>query len=202
MRAMAIAAATTILVLVPWWIRNWLVFGAFVPLTSSGSSGLWIGVSSPDGWVQLPKEYLVGGELNSARLFAKEAWLLIAAEPISYVINCLAKIPSAFAQSNHPIGLLFTMKPERHSDILMAVGWLPTFASLAMLVMSGGAVLARSAANANRFLFAALAYIPLVAMWFEFSARHRYYLTPLLLLVAATVVAQRKDEATKRETTH
>ena len=192
-RAMAIAVAVTTLTLLPWWIRNWLVFHAFVPLTTAGPSGLWIGVASPAGWVQLPREFLLGGELESARLFAAESWRLIVADPVGYLLGSLGKIPAAFAQSDHPIGLLFTMQPHRHGALLMRIGWLPTLATLAMLIAAAWGILRNGPPQLNRMILAALAYIPLVAMWFEFSARHRYYLTPLLLLAAATLAARDPD---------
>jgi len=75
----------------------------------------------------------------------------------------------------------------------MRIGWLPTLATLAMLIAAAWGILRNGPPQLNRMILAALAYIPLVAMWFEFSARHRYYLTPLLLLAAATLAARDPD---------
>ena len=205
LKAMTFAAAVTVACLVPWWIRNWLVFGQFVPLTTSGPSGLWIG-ATPTGsgsWVQLPRRFLSGGELESARAFSAEAWRIIAADPIRYLIHCFAKIPTAFQGSAHPIGQLFTMQPPRHGRLLLGIGWIPGIATVAMLAAAGVGIVRRSLPDLNRLLLAAIAFIPLVAMWFEFSARHRYYLTPLLLLAAASAfAASPKAAATKAGAAH
>ena len=195
---MAMAASTTILILLPWWVRNWLVFGAFVPLTTSGPSGLWIGAQTSGGWTALPKRLLGGGELACAAQFGSEAKRLILADPAAYVLRSFGKIPEAFQISHHPVGQLYSMYPERHVALLESIAWIPKTATMVLLaaaILGFVRVLSR---DLNRLLLAALAYIPLVAMWFEFSARHRYYLTPLLILVAATLI-ERRDE-TKRVT--
>ena len=46
-RRVGIALTAAAIVILPWWIRNFLVFGQFVPLTSGSGFALWVG-STPE----------------------------------------------------------------------------------------------------------------------------------------------------------
>ena len=46
-RALALVAATTAVV-APWTLRNWVRFGAFVPVSTMGGRALWLGNTSGD----------------------------------------------------------------------------------------------------------------------------------------------------------
>ena len=94
-KSMAVAAEVAVLVLLPWWIRNFILFDRFIPFTTAGGLGLWIGATplGSGSWVRPPAELLAGGELQAASALGAEAWRIIAADPARYISHCLAKLP-------------------------------------------------------------------------------------------------------------
>lgn len=195
---MAVAAAITALVLLPWWVRNYLLFDRFILFTSAGPLGLWIG-ATPLGhgsWVRPPDALLVGGELRAAAALGAEAWRIIAADPLGYVAHCLAKIPLAFATSEHPLGQLLVMQPIAHKSLILRLMWIPQLATFLLLATAiAGAVKARRTALFHMML-AVWIQVLLFGMWFEFAARHRYFMTPILLLLAVAAFRPRAAERT------
>lgn len=195
----ACAAAAALAVTLPWWMRNAMIFGAFVPLTTSSGLALWVG-AQPDGgmvWKMPPPEWGRAGELGSARLAAAEAWRIIADDPLGYVARCLAKFPKSFFTTNWAIDQL-VLAPDAPwaagaQSKLARVG--PTLVELgaALLALCGLFRFPRSAAAL--LLWACLAHVMLFGIWFEFSERHRLFMAPFVLLMAAIAVtqSQRRD---------
>ena len=185
-RRMVIAAAVTALVMSPWWVRNYLLFDRFIPFTTAGGLGLWIGATplGSGSWVRPPEALLAGGELRAAAALGAEAWRIIAADPFGYVAHCLAKIPLSFATSEHPLGQLLVMQPVAHKSLILRLMWIPQLATFLLLPAAiFGAIKARRTALFHMVLAVWLQVI-LFGMWFEFAARHRYFMTPILLLLA------------------
>ena len=185
-RRMALAASITALVMLPWWVRNYLLFDRFIPMTTAGPLGLWIGATplGSGSWVRPPDALLVGGELGAAAALSAEAWRIIAADPLRYITHCLAKIPLAFATSEHPLGQLLVMQPIAHKSLILRLMWIPQAATFVLLAAAiAGAVKARRDTLFHMML-AVLLQIIVFSMWFEFAARHRYFMTPILLLLA------------------
>ena len=56
-RASLIAAGVTLLVMLPWWVRNALAFGQFIPFTSSGGLSLWEG-AHPGGGMEIGRAHV------------------------------------------------------------------------------------------------------------------------------------------------
>lgn len=185
-RRMAMAAAVTALVMLPWWVRNYLLFDRFILFTTAGPLGLWIG-ATPLGhgsWVRPPDALLVGGELRAAAALGAEAWRIIVADPGRYVTHCLAKIPLAFATSEHPLGQLLVMQPIAHKSLILRLMWIPQLATFLLLAAAiAGAVKARRTVLFHMML-ALWLQVLVFGIWFEFAARHRYFMTPILLLLA------------------
>ena len=66
-----VSAGIAALVMLPWWIRNYIVLGTFVPLTTASGASLWEGTFSPNGyWLVPPKRLLVGDELRFSQVSA------------------------------------------------------------------------------------------------------------------------------------
>lgn len=193
---MAIAASITALLMLPWWVRNYLLFDRFIPFTTAGGLGLWIGATplGSGSWVRPPEALLAGGELRAAAALGAEAWRIIAADPLGYVAHCLAKIPLAFATSEHPLGQLLVMQPIAHKSLILRLMWIPQLATFLLLAAAiFGAVKARRTALFHMMLAVWLQII-LFGMWFEFAARHRYFMTPILMLLAVAAFRQRTVE--------
>lgn len=187
---MSVGAACAALTLLPWWIRNWLLFHRFVPLTAASGYSLWIGATPiGDGtWIQPPPKFLAGDEFAMAAGMGQEAQRIIASDTSGYVLHCLEKFGRAMASENRGATMIHWAEPRAHYWI--ARGWVAIATTAHFIALQTAIICAvlRRREMLSKFLFAAFAQILLFAIWFEFDQRHRYFLTPLLLLVAASGV--------------
>ncbi|MDP9422749.1 MAG: glycosyltransferase [Pseudomonadota bacterium] len=190
----ACAAGAALAVMLPWWARNAILFGEFIPLTTSSGLALWVG-AQPDGgmvWKMPPPEWGLAGELGSSRLAAAEAWRIIADDPLGYVTRCLAKFPKSFFTTNWAIDQLVLAPdapwPEGAKSRLARAG--PTLIELgaALLALLGLYRFPRS--TAALLLWACLAQSLMFGIWFEFSERHRLFMVPFILLLAAIAITR------------
>ena len=193
-RASLIAAGAAVLVLVPWWVRNAITFGQFIPFTTSGGLALWQGAQPSGGMIYRlpPPEWARAGELAGRELARSTAWDIIAADPVGYVQRCIAKFPKVFFMPNWAIDQLVFAEghpwPELSRSRLLR--WGPTLAEtiVAFLAFAGLVLMPRSLPA--RLIWASLAQVFLFGIWFEFSERHRLFMTPFVLLLAATVLTR------------
>lgn len=195
------AAFATLLVVLPWWIRNALVFGQFVPLTSSGGLALWVG-AQPDGgviWKAPPRMWWGLGELEAARVAAAEGWRLILADPLGYIVRCLTKFPRSFFYSNWAVDQLLLAKGQRWPGLIESnfLRFGPTLAELWIVAMAGIGIVRLRGKPAVLLLWACIAQVMLFGIWFEFSERHRLFMTPFLLLVAVQLLTMSRQSTAK-----
>jgi hypothetical protein len=172
--------------MLPWWIRNWLLFHRFVPLTAAGGYSLWIG-STPVGdgtYLQAPPRYWLGDEFRMSAVLGAEAKRIIVSDPVGYLGHCLAKFFRALFTEDRGVSQIYWAVPRGHDRI--AAIWVGTATLLngVAVVVALAAAWARRRQLLSQLLLAAIANILLFDIWFEFDQRHRYFLTPLLLLVA------------------
>jgi hypothetical protein len=191
------AAVAALVLMVPWWIRNALLFGQFVPLTTSAGLALWVGAQPGGGmvWQFPPAEWAKAGELDAARLAAQEAWRIIAADPAAYIMRCLAKFPRSFFTTNWAIDQLVLAPDAPWPGLAQAMRLrsFPTLAELvAVLVATVGLFRFRWTLPAM-LVWACITQVMLFSIWFEFSERHRLFMTPFILLLAAMVLARRES---------
>ena len=196
-----VAAAATLLIMFPWWIRNALVFHTFIPLTTSSGLSLWVG-AQPDGgvvWQAPPKNFGAHGELESNRMAAAAAWSIIAAEPLGYLGRCLVKFPGSFFYSNWAVDQLLLAKGQRWPWLIQStmLRFGPTLIELWAVAMAviGSFKLRRH--PAALLLVACIAQVMLFGIWFEFSERHRLFMTPFILLVGAMLLSNSGRHQTK-----
>lgn len=105
--ACAVVAA---LVMLPWWIRNWIVLGAFVPLTTSGGLNLWVAATGNGvDWRPYDPAVLRGNEIAITKAAGTEAWRIISSDPLAYVVKSLEKTLWALALTPHCVALLGAM---------------------------------------------------------------------------------------------
>ena len=184
---MGAAAALAAAVMLPWWVRNAILFDRFIPFTTASGAGLWVGASPLGGgeWVPIPPRLRVGDELALSAAMSGEAWATIAADPFGYFVRCLAKVLRALTHDQSPLLQLYWMRPLEHRGLILALQWLNApLMPVTLCLTIVGAFVERHSITV-RLLLASLAQILLFGMWFEFSERHRYFLMPLMLLVAA-----------------
>ena len=193
------AAAATLLVITPWWFRNALVFGQFVPLTSSGGLALWVGAQPGGGVVwQAPPKYWWGlGEMEAARVAAAEAWRVIIADPLGYLARCLTKFPRSFFYSNWAIDQLILAKGQRWPWLIQSnfLRYGPTLVELWAATMAAIGLYRLRRQPVAWLLWACIAQVMLFGMWFEFSERHRLFMTPFLLLLATQLLVMARQKA-------
>lgn len=200
------AAAATV-VMLPWWVRNWIVFGAFVPLTTAGGIGLWIG-NNPDAtgnWIPLPKALRGIPEITYARDAAGLAKQWILAHPGEFLRLTATKFVRAVGVSQFGLVRLAAMYPP--ISAMIAAMLFPLTAMSQVLLLGGAAAAARARATPalmtlSLLIIACLAQLALFGVWFEFGERHREFATPFLLLLICTAVAawQPRQRPTPRPT--
>jgi hypothetical protein len=178
-----VSAGTAALVLLPWWIRNYLVFGTFVPLTSASGYSLWVGTFSKDGWwIAPPPRLQVGDELRFSQVSAADAWAWISSHPIDFAKHSINKLTRGVVNGWWPVDRLVRMDPPRPAYLILGPISIAVTAMLTALGIFGG-VVARS--TIGKLLFACALQIVLVDLWFEFSERHTYFAIPFLSLAIA-----------------
>ena len=100
--------------MLPWWARNAIVFGQFIPFTTSSSLALWQGAHPAGGmqYQQPPPEWALAGEFAGAKMASAAAWDVIAADPLGYLQRCLTKLPKKFFMPNWAIEQLVFAKGQ------------------------------------------------------------------------------------------
>jgi 4-amino-4-deoxy-L-arabinose transferase-like glycosyltransferase len=181
------AAPAVLLVMAPWWLRNWLLFGQFVPFTTA--SGMMrnaalagLRVPFPSGLFDLP-------EPERSAVMARLANQAILANPWGALAEGVRSLALGFAYEEAPLARFRHTTPP--------IGALE-HARLAPLLQGSWVLLLGSATG--RCLWLArkglsdpvviwtcllLLSVGVINIWFEFGERHRLMLTPLLLLLAA-----------------
>jgi hypothetical protein len=181
------ALPTLLLVLLPWWVRNWLLFGSFVPFTTA--SGMMMNAALGNLRVPFPPGLFELPEPERSAVMGDLARRAIAADPLAFFRE---------AGRIHALGFAFeeaSLSRFRHTSPPISPA---DHARLAPILQGAwAALLASAAAGAGRafrtrrvdpvILYAAmlLASIGAINFWFEFGERHRLGLTPFLLLIAA-----------------
>ena len=183
------AAALAALAMTPWWLRNWLVFGRFVPLTTVSGLSLWVGSSkgATGGWMPYPRAPAGTGEIAYAQAMGGIATRWIEAHPGETLRLWAAKFVRAVALGQGGIARLAAMRPPPADTGLL----LPLAHGAQLLLLAGAAVaapLTRTAGQRQLLLLtlAGLAQLLLFALPFEFAERHREFLLPFLLLLVLT----------------
>jgi hypothetical protein len=187
-----VAGGAAVLVLLPWWLRNYIIFGTFVPLTTASGYSFWVGTFSPDGWWIVPPQRLrVGEELLFSKVSAADAWAWITSHPAEYAKHCLNKLARGLINGWWPVDRLTRMAP--------AMPWLVVFWPLTVTITSVltalgifGAVVTKG--TVGRLLLACVLQIIFFEIWFEFSERHTYFAIPFVCLaIAAGIDTVRRD---------
>lgn len=187
------AAIVAALAMLPWWVRNWLVFGAFVPLTTASGYSLWIG-NNPDAtgnWMAPPPHLRGLPELAYGKAAAAIATEWIVHHPFDFIRLTIAKFLHACGIGRFGVDRLAWMTPPLPTAIVATLLPVSQGAYLIMLTASSVALRIRrdpAIATLAALLLACVAQLVLFAVWFEFGERHRESLGPFLLLTIAVAV--------------
>lgn len=189
------AAMIAALVMLPWWVRNWIVFGAFVPLTTAGGVSLWIG-NNPDAtgsWMPQPASLHGLPELIYAKRASAMAVQWIASHPIDFVRVTLAKFVRACGLGQFGLVRLAAMYPPISAMLAAMLFPLAQGTHLLLLGASATALSVRTSpglSTVTLFVAACFAQLALLGVWFEFGERHREFATPFLILLVCFAVAE------------
>lgn len=184
----------------PWWIRNYVVLGTFVPLTTTAGHNLYLGnnpgnVTGGIDWnsdVQpdvVARIQALPNEIERQRAYNAEAMTYIKSEPIAFVKNAVRKF------------IRFWNVVPNAEMFNRGLYWLVSILSFGPVL-----VLAIAAAWMLRGMFMTLLPVYLLIGYFTFvhmvtiaSLRYRLPLEPFLILLAAaplgTLLSKLKPKA-------
>lgn len=192
MRLSLPVALGLILVLAPWWVRNALVFGEFVPLTTAGGYSFWValGPQAPP----FPADLMTHGEIERARIMSRMALDAIAADPVRYVAGVLRNAANALAYEEAVVGVLRHARPpidpvaRAAATLFLQTAWVVVLTAAAAGAWRHGGGRGQPVVLA---LVVILACLGAINIWLEFGERHRQLVTPFLLLLAGLAATSR-----------
>lgn len=182
-----------LILIMPWCVRNWMLFGAFVPFSSSAGVSLWIGnnPAATGNWIRPPSFPGLGERAYMAKVTAIALdW--IRNNPADFIRLTATKFVRATGIAVAGVVRMETLQPALRHGVPARFFPFSQVSHTALLTLSGYA-LGRARSNAAWPLLALLAacglQICLFDVWFEFSERHCQFILPFLLLLTCSVPA-------------
>jgi hypothetical protein len=184
---LAIPVAATAIML-PWWLRNSAVFGTFVPLTSAGGYGLWIGNNpSADGhWMPPPASLHGLPEIAFGKAAGLIALEWVQTHPFEFLRLTAAKLARAWGVAEFGVSRLANARPNLSVSLSGSFLLLSQLSYLIMLATAAFRAVRRANQTAHLLVLLACACIVQTFCFggfFEFGERHREFATPFLLLI-------------------
>jgi len=183
LRFVFISASIAVAILLPWWIRNYVLFGQFVPLTTASGMNFWVGTMG-NGMAYLPEveKFTRYPEIDRSAAAFREAFAYIAAHPLDYSVHTIRKAATVFQGDLWGTKPLFWMKPLKPGGFwLREVPYVLSFVLLGLAAL--GMIIAKNR-TLKLIVLACLIQLFAVQIWFQFSERHRYFMVPILILIA------------------
>jgi 4-amino-4-deoxy-L-arabinose transferase-like glycosyltransferase len=186
-RRAALFVGTAALVVLPWTIRNWLVFDAFVPVSTAGALNLWQGNARLSRQEVYDQYRLVHGKVaqyENARRRGLEA--VLERQPWWILEKLRDELPEYFALHGQPIVHLergaYGEVPRPSAFAAIAVVLLPY---LAVLVLFVAGVAYLPAGRTPVLLLGFLVFYVLLHVASHGYPRYRLPSLPVLFLVGA-----------------
>jgi 4-amino-4-deoxy-L-arabinose transferase-like glycosyltransferase len=186
-RRAALLLVASALVVLPWTVRNWLVFDAFVPVSTSGALNLWQGNTRLSRQQVYEEYWAVHGRIakyERARRRAVEA--ILERQPLWVLEKLRDEMPAFWAAHGQPVVHLergaYGTVARPLALLAVAVVLLPYLALLGLFV-AGMAVLPRG--RGAFLLLAFLAFYVLLHVAAHGYPRYRLPALPAVFLVAA-----------------
>lgn len=176
--------------MLPWWLRNWMLFGTFVPLTTSLGPSMMVAVAGVHN--VLPPETAALAEPARSSAMAGQAAAAIAADPAGFLARRAFAVAESLSFERYaawrlsgfrpPFPWATAMYPAMQAAYVAAVG-LALWACARLRNTTGRRI-------AAMLLGAALLQILFVQPWFELVERHRHFMMPFVLLLAGLALAE------------
>ncbi len=173
--------------MLPWWIRNWMIFGQFVPFTTA--AGFLVNVALDKYALPIPPDVFALSEPERSGHMARLAFARIAEMPLNFLESVFIAFGRGFGYEEGTIAAYRHSTPPITPELRAL--WTPPL-QFAWAGLLGDAAYGCWRSYRDRdngplvpLLFAAFVSLCAINMWFEFGERHRLMLTPLLMLVAA-----------------
>jgi hypothetical protein len=186
-RAVRIAAwsvPVAILILLPWWVRNWLLFQAFVPFTTAFGYNMVVAVT---GYYAPMKPFQHMPELAGSRAAAHAALQVWTERPLHVLYIRTAAAFKAAVFERAFTDTLYWVSAMRE----MRLAFVPVLQAYWLCILAGAALGLRKAPRELLWLIAAcLIQFALFNFWFEFGERHRYLIVPFAMLTVAVGVGR------------
>ncbi|MFA7586403.1 MAG: hypothetical protein WCY11_09450 [Novosphingobium sp.] len=186
------AMPTILAVLLPWWIRNWLVFQTFIPLTTA--SGIMINAALRDSRLAFPPGLFALSEPERGAIMGQLAKDFIRHNPLVFLREASLSLAYGLAFEEASLARFRHMTPALDAASHARLEPLLQGAYVAVLVGAlRGCVRQFRRTLVDPVILYSLSLvlaIGAVNVWFEFGERHRLILTPFLLLLAGTALMQ------------
>jgi len=186
-RRAAMLLSVAVLVVLPWTIRNWVVFDAFVPVSTSGALNLWQGNTRLTRQEVYEESWAVHGRIakyEHARRRAAEA--ILERQPLWILEKLRDEMPAFWAAHGQPVVHLergaYGLVP-RPVALLAVAGVLLPYLAVLVLLVAGVAALPRS--RASVLLLGFLLFYVLLHVAAHGYPRYRLPAMPAIFLVAA-----------------
>jgi len=176
----------SIIILIPWTVRNYVVYQKFIPATVNGGYNLWIGNRlGSDGEQSMPKDvsdYIVNnGAIEGSEKGKSEFYKFVWNHPSEFVKLCFLRAMKYFSLIR-PMGFWFYQQGLGQFIFILS-----SAAYSAILFVLGLAGVLLSLKGKNKFLYYLLAFticapIPMILTVVE--TRYRFQVYPFLAIFA------------------
>jgi 4-amino-4-deoxy-L-arabinose transferase-like glycosyltransferase len=187
LRRASVLLGTTLVVVLPWTVRNYLVFGAFVPVSTAGALNLWQG-NTPLSRQEVYEEYwAVHGRIEQYQLARRKGIEAVLARQPWWIFEKLRdEMPAYWAAHGQPIVHIergaYGDVPRARALVAVGVVLIPYLLVLGLFV-AGIAFLPRS--RLALVLLSFLVYYVLLHVATHGYPRYRLPSLGVLFLIAA-----------------
>jgi 4-amino-4-deoxy-L-arabinose transferase-like glycosyltransferase len=186
----ALLYAVTFVVLIPLVVRNFMVFHAFIPISTNGGVNFWIG-NNPEagGYYWYPAyAHLTGSEVDQSRQGYALGLEWIAAHPGAAALNMFKKLFHLYHRDD--FGVLFSLVSDHHSPPWTAGAASAIFSDLfyyALIVPAVWRIVAKRGSLSACEIFLLLTCVLVTCFYLIFFGSHRFHypLYPILAGFAA-----------------
>ncbi len=182
----------------PWIVRNWFVFRAFVPVTTSGGAALWV-TNHPGAdalTTAFPKLPPGTTELERNRILGAAAWGYLREHPDHLLRLAPAKAAYQWGTSSTVMAFVSADRWDPRAEAAAKAVINTAWASLCVIIV---VAVVREGVCRRAALFwpamALVAYVWAIHMFYEAQSRYHLPFLPLLCIVAAVGLTQRARRA-------